>query len=64
MNIDVKRKRLELSRVELARQEQEFKIEERMEEIARIKAAIEIQKKKEAELKAEIENLSNKGDNK
>jgi hypothetical protein len=62
MSIELKRKKLELSRVELARQEQEFKIEERMEEIARIKTMIEIQKNKEEELKAEIKALTNKGE--
>ena len=62
MSIDLKRKKLELSRVELARQEQEFKIEERMEEIARITAMIEIQKSKEEELKMEILALTNRGE--
>lgn len=61
-NMEIKRKKLELSRVELARQEQEFKIEERMEEIGRLKGMIDIQKNKETELKAEILALSNKGE--
>jgi len=61
-NIDLKRKKLELSRVELARQEQEFKIEERMEEINRLNAMVEIQKNKEEELKAEISALFTKGE--
>lgn len=60
--IEIKRKRLELSRVELARQEQEFKVEERMEEINRLKSMIEIQKNKEAELKIELTILLNKGE--
>jgi uncharacterized sporulation protein YeaH/YhbH (DUF444 family) len=60
-SIDLKRKSLELSRVQLARQEQEFKIEERMEEIYRIEAMIKIQITKEEELKAEITAL-NKGE--
>lgn len=62
MSIDLKRKKLELSRVQLAREEQELKIEERMEEIKRIEALIEIQKKKEDELTAEITALTNKGE--
>ena len=62
MSLDLKRKELELSRVELARQEQEFKIEERMDEIARLKHTIEIQKTRETELKAEISALRNKGE--
>jgi hypothetical protein len=59
--MEIKRKKLELSRVQLARQEQEFKIEERMEEIGRLEKMIEIQEAKEAELKAEITALENKG---
>lgn len=55
--IELKRKKLELSRVELARQEQELKIEERLDEIERLKSTIEIQIKKENELKAEITAL-------
>jgi len=62
MGIELKRKQLELSRVELARQEQELKIEERMEEIGRIEAMILIQKKKEEELKQEIQTLHSKGE--
>ncbi len=61
-NIEIKRKKLELSRVELARQEQELKIEERLEEINRIKGTIDIQIKKEQELKAEIAALTTKGE--
>lgn len=61
-NIDLKRKKLELSRVELARQEQEFKIDERMEEISRLKYMIDVQKNKEAELKIEIAALISKGE--
>lgn len=60
--MELKRKKLELSRVSLAREEQEFKIEERMEEIKRLQAMIEIQMKKEQELQAEITALVNKGE--
>lgn len=62
MSLELKRKELELSRVELARQEQELKIEERMDEIHRLEKMIEIQKAKETELKAEITTLRNKGE--
>lgn len=55
--MELRRKKLELSRVKLAREEQEFKIEERLEEIKRIESMISIQKKKEEELEAEIEKL-------
>ena len=60
--IEIKRKKLELSRVELARQEQELKIEEKREEIGKLEAMIEIQTKKETELKAEISALATKGE--
>jgi len=60
--MELKRKKLELSRVSLAREEQEFKIEERMEEIRRLQAMIEIQLKKEEELQAEITALLTKGE--
>lgn len=59
--MELKRKKLELSRVALAREEQEFKIEERMEEIKRLEQMIEAQKKKEQELQAEITALQEKG---
>lgn len=58
--IEIKRKKLELSRVELARHELEFKIEEKMEEVNRLKSMIVIQKNKEQELKAELTVLINK----
>lgn len=58
--MELRRKKLELSRVSLAKEEQEFKIEERMEEIRRLQAMIEIQKKKEEELQVEIEKLMEK----
>lgn len=58
MTLDKKRKQLELSRVEVARQELEFKIEERLDEIKRLEAHIEVQKTKEAELKEELAKLN------
>lgn len=62
MSLELKRKELEISRVELARQELELKIEERMDEIHRLEKMIDIQKAKETELKAEIIALRNKGE--
>lgn len=56
MSLELKKKQLELSRVRLARQEMELKIEERMEEIKRLEDFIRIQLEKEAE----IELLLNK----
>jgi hypothetical protein len=54
MNLDNKRKQAELMRVKAARMELEVKIEERLEEIERLKQHIEIQIKKEQELEKEI----------
>lgn len=58
MSLELKRRQLELMRVEMARRELEFKVEERNEEIKRIQDNIKIQIEKEAELKKEIENLN------
>lgn len=57
MSIELKRKEMELKRVTLAREEQELKIEERYDEINRLKSMIEVQIKREEELKAEISAL-------
>ena len=56
--LDLKRKELELGRVEQARKELEFKIEERMDEIERLQGHIQIQLQKEQELKEEIKQLT------
>ena len=53
-NLEKKRKELELARVRMARQELEFRIEERMEELARIRENIEVQLKRELELTNEL----------
>lgn len=52
--MELKRKKLELSRVRLARQELEFKIEERLDEVSRLKEHIVIQLEKEQELEKQI----------
>lgn len=57
MSLDLKRKQLELARVEVARQEQEFKIEEYKEHIERLYKTIEIQLATEDKLKQEIKTL-------
>jgi hypothetical protein len=57
MSLDLKRKQLELARVEVARQEQEFKIEEYKEHIERLQKTIEIQLATEDKLKQEIQKL-------
>lgn len=55
--LEKKRKQLELNRVRIAREELEFKIEERLDEVQRLKAHIEIQINKENELEQELINL-------
>lgn len=60
--MEIKRKKLELSRVEMARKELEFKIDERAEEIIKLQGFVEIQIKKEEELKVDLLALSNKGE--
>lgn len=55
MSLDKKRKQLELMRVQTARYELEFKIEERLEEIERLKDHVQVQIKREQELKKELD---------
>jgi hypothetical protein len=57
MSLEVSRKQLELSRVRLAKQELEFKLEQNMEEINRLREHIKIQESKEKDLLEEINNL-------
>ena len=52
--LEKKKKQLELARVSLAKQELELKIEERLDEIERLKVNIEVQNKRILELKQEI----------
>jgi len=54
MSIEVKKKKLELARIELGRQELEFKIEEKLEEIKRLEAHLEIQNTSVQKLKKEL----------
>jgi hypothetical protein len=53
--LELKRIKLELIKVSAARHELEFKIEERLDEIARIKEHIKVQEAKEAELQQKID---------
>lgn len=55
--LELKRKELELGRVEQARAELEFKIEESLDQIERIKVQIEKQIQREQELKLEISSI-------
>lgn len=52
--IEIKRMKLELLKVAAARAELEFRIEERLDEINRIKDHVKIQLDKEAELSQRI----------
>lgn len=60
MSLDLKKKRLELARVQLAKQELEMRIEERLEEITRMKDHIKIQEEAEKKINNELTALSNK----
>ncbi len=48
--MEIKRKRLEISRIRLGKEELEFKIEERLEEVKRLQEMVKIQEEKLAEL--------------
>jgi hypothetical protein len=52
--LELKRMKLELIKVAAARHELEFRIEERLEEINRIKEHVKVQEAKEAELTEKI----------
>lgn len=54
--IELKRLKVELSRVQSARMEQELRIDEHNENIDRLKASIIIQEAKEAELTQKIKD--------
>lgn len=55
MSLERKKKEMELRRVETARMELELKIEERLEEIQRLKDHIRIQLDKEEQIKKELQ---------
>lgn len=52
--LELKRMKLELVKVQAARAELEFRVEERLDEINRIKDNIKLQQDKEAELSGKI----------
>jgi hypothetical protein len=58
MSLELKKKQLEMSRVKLAREELELKIQEREEEIRQLRKYIEAQLAKETELFKELEALN------
>ena len=53
--LELKRMKLELVKVAAARHEIEFRIEERLDEIDRLKEHVKVQEAKEAELKGKID---------
>lgn len=53
-DLETRKKQLELSRVRLAKEELEFKIIEREDEIERLKAAVIKQKEREDEILKEL----------
>ncbi len=54
MNLEKERRRLEFKRVEMAMLEMEFKIQERLADIERLKENISNQQKRLDELKSEL----------
>lgn len=59
--LDLKRLKVELIRVNAAKAELELRVEERLDEIERIKEHIKISEAKEIELKEKIENFKQAG---
>ena len=53
--LELKRMKLELVKVAAARHEIEFRIEERLDEINRLKEHVKVQEAKEADLKEKID---------
>jgi hypothetical protein len=59
-NLELKKLEVELKRVDAARAELELRKEEALEQISKFEEHIEIQLKREAELKKLIEEMRNK----
>lgn len=57
MDIEKKKKQLELSRVRLAKEEMEIRIAEREEDIERLRKNIEVQEKTAERLEEELKDL-------
>ena len=55
--LEITRKKLELSKVKCAKEEMEFKILEREEDINRLRKNIEIQDKRIAEIEKELQGV-------
>lgn len=56
-DLDIKRMRVELLRVSAAKAELELKVEERLDEIKRLKDHIKIQEDKELEINNKLKDL-------
>jgi hypothetical protein len=61
MSLELKRKQVELLRIQASRAELEMKVIEREEEIAKIRSTMDLQLAREDALKVEIEQLTSKG---
>lgn len=57
MSLERKKKELELQRVKLAKMDMEFKIEERLEEIKKLKDHVTLQDEAITRIEEEIRNL-------
>jgi hypothetical protein len=55
--LEIKKAKLELARIQYARMEYELKIEERLQEIDRLKEAVEKQTLAEADVQKKIQEL-------
>jgi peptidoglycan hydrolase CwlO-like protein len=60
MKYEIKKREVEIMKVEAAKADYELKIMERHEDIERLKGSIDIQDKRVLQLKAEIEELTRK----
>lgn len=58
MSLDLKKKKLELMRVQLAKHELELRIEERLEEINRLKDHVKIQEEAEIRISNELKQFN------
>lgn len=58
--VDIKRKQVDLIRIQASRAESELKICERQDDIKRLEDVITKQKEREAEIEAEIKGLQQK----
>lgn len=56
-SLEVKKKELELARVRIARQELEFKVDERLEDIERLRGHIQVQLDTELRIEEELKQI-------